>query len=90
MGYSELCDAPLAEGMGEVAVMDPSGDTKVIFDPNNADEVENARKTFEDLKAKGFSAFKVVGAKGEKSDEQLFEFDPTAGRMILIPALQGG
>ena len=41
-----------------------------------------------DLKAKGFSAFKVIGAKGEKSDEQLFEFDPTAGRMILIPALQ--
>jgi len=41
------------------------------------------------LRGKGFSAFLVTGAKGEQG-EQIREFDPKAGRIILIPALQGG
>ena len=90
MGISEVIEAPLPEGQGELAVMDPTGDTKIIFDPENEDEVAAAKATFDTLKGKGFAAFKVVGPKGEKSEEQIREFDPKAGRMIMIPALAGG
>jgi len=89
MGITSLLEDPVPDGMHELAVMDPTGDTKTIWDPNNADEVEEARGTFDRLKAKGFAAFKVEGPKGEKG-EIIREFDPTAGRMIMIPALAGG
>jgi hypothetical protein len=64
------------------------GDTKLIWDKSNADEVENAKRTFDDLKKKGFAAFKVVGegAKGE----QLFSFDSNAERIIMVPQMRGG
>ena len=89
MGLSEILDEPVPDGKHELAVMDPTGDTKTIWDPNNEDEVEEARGTFDRLKAKGFAAFKVEGPKGEQG-EIIREFDPTAGRMIMIPALAGG
>jgi len=86
----ETLDAPpRTDGLCELAIMDTSGDTKVIWDPNNADEVAAAKAQFDSLRGKGFSAFLVTGAKGEQG-EQIREFDPKAGRIILIPALQGG
>jgi hypothetical protein len=90
MGINEVIEAPIPEGMGELAIMDPTGDTKIIFDPENEDEVAAAKATFDTLKGKGFAAFRVVGPKGEKGDEIIREFDPKAGRMIMIPALAGG
>ena len=64
------------------------GDTKLIWAADNADEVENARRTFDDLRKKGFAAFKVnrLGNKGE----QVFAFDQDAEKLILVPAMRGG
>lgn len=70
------------------AVMDKTGDTKLIFDPNNADEVESAKNTFRDLKKKGFIAYRV-SADGSKG-EVIREFDSAAGKIILAPAMVGG
>ena len=39
--------------MGELATMNTSGDTKVFWSVNAPVEVENARKTFDTLRAKG-------------------------------------
>ena len=50
-------------------------------------EGEEAAKRF--LKKKGYRGFRVTGKNGEKG-EQMDEFDPAAGRMIMIPPLQGG
>jgi hypothetical protein len=73
----------------EIAVMGKEGDVKTIWNPKNADEVENARKTFNDMKKKGYLAFKV--AKDGEKGEQMTEFDPDAAKMILmVPAFQGG
>lgn len=73
----------------EIAVMGKEGDVKTIWNPKNADEVENARKTFDDMKKKGYVAFKV--AKDGAQGEQMTEFDPEAAKMILmVPAFQGG
>jgi hypothetical protein len=75
--------------MSEMAIMDRSGDTKLIWDPDNADEVANAKRTFDDLLKKGFMAFKVEGRKGDKG-EQIKTFDPKAEKLILTPAMAGG
>jgi hypothetical protein len=75
--------------MGTLATMGCSGDTKVIWDADNADEVAAAQRTFDDLKKKGFLAFAVTGAKGAKGD-QIREFDPEAERIIMAPPMQGG
>lgn len=74
---------------GEMAILDRTGDTKIIWDRNNADEVANARRTFNDLKAKGYLAFKVTDKDGNKGD-QIREFDPAVERMILTPPMRGG
>ncbi len=73
----------------EIAVMGKEGDVKTIWNPKNADEVENARKTFNDMKKKGYLAFKVTTDGGQ--GEQMTTFDPEAAKMILmIPQMQGG
>jgi hypothetical protein len=77
------------ETHGEIAVMDHTGDTKVIFSRDNEDEVAAARKQFADLKKKGFAAFRVKGKNGEKAD-QVDDFDPREERYSFVPPMQGG
>jgi hypothetical protein len=76
-------------GHGAMAVMGKEGDTKYIWDKNNAAEVEVARSTFNSfVKDKKYLAFKVNGA-GDKG-EQVRDFDPTAERYIFAPMMVGG
>lgn len=74
--------------IGEMAIMDLSGDTKVTWDHSKPEEVDAARATFDALRKKGYAAFSVSkdGSKGE----QIRTFDPAAERIILAPALVGG
>lgn len=74
--------------MGELSVLDRTGDTKLIWDSAQDDEVEAARRTFNDLKAKGYLAYSV-NKKGDKG-EVMKKFDPDAERIIMAPALVGG
>ena len=79
--------------MAEMRVLkthdDPEGgDSKSTWDINNVDEVAAAKKTFKDLIAKGYKAFKVA-AKGKKG-EQIKEFPKMDGQMILVPPVMGG
>lgn len=69
-------------------VMDPGGDTKIIWDSNNTAEVDNARRTFAELKGKGFTAYRVDD-QGDRS-AILREFDPEAEKLILRPPMAGG
>lgn len=74
---------------GELSMMDHAGDTKIIWDADNADEVAAARRTFDDLRKKGFAAYSVEGKDGEKN-EVVREFDPEAERIIMAPPMVGG
>lgn len=74
--------------MGNMAIMGKSGDTKLIWSPGNEAEVDNARRTFNDLKAKRFVAF-AVKKDGEKG-ERVTEFDADAEKIIMVPPMQGG
>lgn len=74
--------------MHELAVMDRTGDTKTIWNPENEDEVDNAREVFKRLRKKSYLIYRVnkIGNKGE----QMHEFDPTAEKMIAVPPVVGG
>jgi hypothetical protein len=75
---------------GVMAELNETGDTKVIWDKNNPDEVEAARATFDRLtKDRKFIAFSVKGKNGDK-DERIRTFDPDAERIILVPQNVGG
>lgn len=65
-----------------------AGDVKTVWNKDNADEVGAARAQFDQLKAKGYAAFKT-DRNGEKG-EMIREFDPTAECIILAPQMKGG
>lgn len=72
----------------EMAVMDSSGDTKYIWDVNSKDEIKAAHKAFKTLIKKGYMAYSVKD-NGNKN-EQIHDFDPELGKIIMIPPIQGG
>ena len=74
--------------MGNLSVLDNTGDIKTTWDKDNAEEVEAARKTFNDLKRKKYIAYSV--GKGGKKDEIIHEFDENLEMMIMIPPVVGG
>jgi len=76
------------EGKQVLHILDKTGDTKLIWSSDNDDEVENARRTFQDLKKKGFVAHAVN--QGGRKGEILQEFDRTAEQIIMAPPLVGG
>jgi len=74
--------------MGRLSVLDPKkGDIKLIWDSENDDEVELAKKQFKEALKKDFTAYAVKGRgiKGEK----IKEFDPDIERIIMIPPVVG-
>lgn len=84
--WPEFDDVP--PGHGCIAVMDYSGDTKTTWDPTNPDEVAVARDTFTKLQKKGYTAFSVK--PGGEKNKRIGTFDPEAGMLIMVPAVQGG
>jgi len=73
---------------GTMQILDPTGDTKVIWDSENEAEVENARQMFKRLKKKGYIAYAVKGDGGK--GKIVTDFDPDSERVILSPPMKGG
>jgi hypothetical protein len=73
---------------GELAVIDHTGDTKVMWDPNVQVEVDVAKGTFDKMRKNGYLAYSV--APDGKQAEQINEFDKAAGKIIMTPPLRGG
>lgn len=72
-----------------MAIMDHTGDTKVIWSKDNSEEVEEAKEQFDRMKKRGYAAFKVEGKDGAKG-EQMLEFDKNAERVIYVKQMRGG
>jgi hypothetical protein len=64
------------------------GDTRIIWDSSKRDEVDNARRAFDDLTRKKYRAFSV-DRSGEKS-ELVTTFDAAAEKYLFIPPMAGG
>jgi hypothetical protein len=76
---------------GMLCIMDSTGDTRIMWDPRNADEVDIAKAAFKKAKDKGMVAYAVDQTTGEKVDgEVIREFDPARGKIIMAPQLVGG
>jgi hypothetical protein len=73
---------------GELRVMDKTGDTKIVWDSANNDEVGAAQKMFDDLIKKGFAAFAVK--KTGEPGKSVTEFDPEMEALIMVPRIVGG
>jgi len=74
--------------MGKMSIIDNTGDTKVIWDKDNADEVEAAEDQFDTLINKGFVAYAVT--KSGEAGKKIKKFLAKAGKIIMIPPIAGG
>jgi hypothetical protein len=92
MSLSDAVDEamkPNQDGKHWMAVMDATGDTKIMWSRDNPAEVEVARTSFEKLKKEGYTAFRVTGKDGV-AGEQMRDFDPNAERIIFTKPPVGG
>ncbi len=77
-------------------VMDLSGHTTVTWNPEDSASVADARREFQRLKREGYQAFRmdVVSENGvvveEKGELIRGAFDPTLGKVMMVPQLVGG
>lgn len=69
-------------------IMDQTGHTSITWDPDVDVEVEVAKTTFNSLIKKGYSAFRV--GENDERGSRIKEFDPEAGKLMMVPQLQGG
>jgi hypothetical protein len=74
---------------GTLATLSQEGDTKITWDSAVPAEVEAARATFDALREKGYLAYRTQ-KDADKSGVQIRTFDPTAEKIVMVPALQGG
>lgn len=74
--------------LGTMRVIDQTGDTKIMWDSSKEPEVESARRTFNDLRKKKYTAY-AVKKNGDKG-EVITEFDPDAEKIIMAPPMAGG
>lgn len=73
----------IPEDLGAFAVLGQDGDTKHIWNPKKADEVEAAKTLFDTLLKKGYLAFKLtrLGTKGKPVPD----FGEAKGRLVFAP-----
>lgn len=73
---------------GTMEVMDQTGHTSVTWDPTKPAEVSAAEEHFDALIERGYNAFAVEG--DNQQGRRLREFDPKAGKIMMVPHLVGG
>ena len=74
--------------MNELKVLDPTGHTSTTWDTSRPDEVETARRIFDDLMKRGYRAFRMGGAAGEGVPTSTF--DPQDRETLLVPPIRAG
>lgn len=80
---------PVADRRHMLCEMNESGDTRILWDEDNEDEVAVAKRAFDDLVGKKkFAAFHVK--KNGEQGERMREFDPSAEKIIIVKPLAGG
>lgn len=76
-------------------VMDRNGHTTVTWDPRDPASCTDAKVEFDRLIREGYQAFQmnVVSENGvvvEEKGTRVTEFDPQAGKLMMVPHLRGG
>jgi hypothetical protein len=76
-------------------VLDTTGHTTITWDTRDPASVNDARAKFDEMIGRGYSAFamEVVEDDGvvvEEKGRRIDEFDPSDGKVMMIPQLRGG
>ena len=74
--------------MNECKVLDPNGHTRTSWDTGNPEEVERARRIFDDLMKRGYRAFRMDGGAGESVPKSAF--DPKDKETLFVPPIRAG
>lgn len=74
---------------GVIQVLGQEGDSRIMWDRRNKDEIGTAEAAFNEAKKRGMLIYKAEGKDGHQG-EQVREFDKKHERLIVVPALQGG
>jgi hypothetical protein len=85
--FSDPAGQPGVLAMATQIVMDHTGDTRHIFDENDAQALLRAEQRFKELTGAGFTAATRT-ASGEAAVTH--RFDPTAAETLFVPRLVGG
>ena len=76
--------------MGAILILGDIGRTEARFEWDKKDQkqIEAAERLFNELKGKGFAAFKMD--KVGEPDENIFDFDPELECIVFLPQITGG
>jgi hypothetical protein len=74
--------------MNEFKVLDPNGHTRTTWDTGSPEEVETARRIFNDLMNSGYRAFRMDEGAGEGVPKSAF--DPKDKETLLVPPIRAG
>jgi hypothetical protein len=73
--------------MNEFKVLDPNGHTSTTWDTSSPEEVETARRIYNNLVGHGYRAFRMDGGAGEGPKRA---FDPKEKETLLVPPIRAG
>ena len=73
-----------------LSIPDSTGDTRIMWDPRNKDEVAAAEAAFNEAKGRGMIAYVVDAGTGEATNEVVRKFDKKMGKVIMARQTQGG
>jgi hypothetical protein len=74
--------------MNEFKVLDPNGHTRTTWDTASPQEIETARRVFNDLMKRGYRAFRVDERGGDGMPRTAF--DPKERETLLVPPIRAG
>lgn len=72
--------------MNEFKVLDPNGHTRTAWDTDSPEEVETARRIFDQLMGRGYRAFRMGAGEGVPQRS----FDPEDKETLLVPPIRAG
>lgn len=83
---AEITLAEVPPGHGVISKLEAdAGDFRITWDPDDAEEVANAREAFNDLRNRqGYTVYKVEGTGRRSRREVIRDFDPALGAMQLV------
>lgn len=68
--------------------LNQEGDTTVEWDPDDSNQVEMVKKSFNDMKAKGYRFFEKK--KGGEPGRRIDVFDPSIEKMVMVKQIVAG
>jgi hypothetical protein len=74
--------------MGRLRVLGRGGDTEIPWDPEDREQLDDARFVFETLLREGYHAYSLE--ENGRTGEVLRRFEPEAHEIVLAPRFRGG